>query len=159
MASKRGAVIPVDPKGPPLRFDFEPEYEDAGERAIIDTVARPLRRSATVWMGVEPREYTLTLTLDRIATNRSIEGDIRRLKSMVRRHPKADRGTMVRVAGRWEHPDVVWWIQSATPVGERLSRADGRRVVQDVEVVLLEVVQPRVQLSPAARVRNRKKKK
>lgn len=154
---KRGAIIPVDPKGPPLRFDYEPEYESSGDAAIIEVIDRPRRRSATLWMGNEPRTVTLLLTLDRLATNRSIEGDYRRLLKLVRRNGKTDQGTLVRVAARWEHPNIVWWVKSVRPEGERLARADGRRIVQDVIVELVEEVTPRVKLSPAARARRKKK--
>jgi len=120
-------------------------------------VARPRRKSLTQWQGIDPFQLQLSLVLDGVRGDRSVEADCLTLEQMAQPVGPRLAPPVVTVVGVVPHPELDYVIGDgnaggglswdAAPIYSR----SGYRIQQKVTVTLLEyVAADRVAATPAA---------
>lgn len=116
------------------------------------TQARPLKKSLTVWQGIDPYELTIPVLLDGHQTNTSVEGDcgqLERLAGAARAHGEPP---LIRIVGAVPHAADTTWVVKTLEWGDPVIYSeDGYRTRQGATLDLLEYVAPdRIQTMGAA---------
>ncbi len=162
-ATTQVLIKPTRPVSPGLRFDLVGDDELTGGAGGWQDIARPRRRTAVEWVGTPAYTYVLPLMIDGIETspggNTVVESAIKTLTSWGTPTSKTGQPPVVRLAGPLRAPDSLRWVIDDITWGEQIRNNAGRRIQQQVTVTLKEFVEPTLMKGPAARARNRKKKK
>lgn len=143
---ERGKLVQVRPKGPTLRFQFNPvSVVRTGGLARYDEITRPLRKSATEFAGQDLERITFTLIFEGYPS-RSVEGDLATLRGMAKPLGSGKRGPLVKLVYGPLAENKLWTV-SIDDQPDELRRRDLRRVRQDVVVTLLEWVEAEASLT------------
>ena len=154
---KPGRLVPVDPAGPALAFQYDPEtYEVSGGVGGWAVIDRPRRRGVLEWEGVDPYQVTVALIFDRWTTRpvRSVEPELERLRRLALKVPNGFQPPVLRIDARWQHATLQWVIQDLR-YRDEIRNAAGARVRCTVEVSLLEYTAAKVLLTPTQRAAER----
>ena len=124
-----------------VRLSPDPITVDAGYGGWTE-VARPRRKSLSVWTGSPSLRMTLSIVIDRYREGDSIEQQIAQLERLGL--PSASDGAPPRVrikaqGGGVPYQDRVWVVDTLS-YGDRLVNQGGDRSRQQVTLALLEYV-------------------
>lgn len=158
----RDVVIlnPVTPNLKAQRFHLVGDDTPSGGAGGWEAVSRPRRKAAAEWGGTELWSLVLPLLVTGVESSRghdsSVEGDVRALLAIARKHPKTGQPPILTVSGpvRVPSPRMRWVIQGFE-WGDQIRNTAGRRVQQYVTVTLLEYEEAAVLLSPAKAAKSR----
>lgn len=145
----KGKLMQVYPKGPTLRFQFNPEQmTPSGGVGGWESIDRPRRPQATVWQGQPSESVQFILFFDKWVDGVSVEPQLQTLRQMGTPHPKTDEPPRLRlVYGKLGRGKALWVIDTIE-WGEELRRGDLKRTRAEVTVTLLRHHAPDIGLSP-----------
>jgi nucleoid-associated protein YgaU len=120
-------------------------------------VARPRRKSLTRWTGIEPFKQQLSIILDGVTTDTTVEPACLALERMAQPAAELADPPLVKVVGAVPHPELTYVIGDGSG-GDGLAwdanpiySPSGYRIRQEVVITLLEYVpDDRVAAQPAA---------
>lgn len=152
--TKVGAAVALDPAG------FEKRGGGVGG---WESLARPRQQSAAAWVGTPAETLELPALLqgiDRAGPGRDVivDTECARIESWGRPAADATQPALLQVAGVVGVPTTTRWVLQDVSWGECITNAAGRRVQQEVTLVLLRYLEPKLVQSPARKARIRKPK-
>lgn len=148
---KRGRIIQVDPAGPTVDFQFNPETaERTGRGQIWADHDRPMRDSVVEWKGRTPFQWRFTLRLDNLATEEPVDPILGQLRRWYFGDGKK-RPPLLRFeyGGASLEPCVLREL-TLDPESE-IRNANLATIFCDVEVILFEYIEPAVVVDPVAK--------
>lgn len=151
----KGELVPVQPAGPPLRFQYNPAtIQPAGGVGGWGRRVRPKRPPAVEWEGEPEETLTFSLLFDGYEEGRSVEQDCQRLLRLgkKRAHLKPPPILELRYGnvGRGQ-----LWVIDSLAWGDELRNRRLQRLRQEVTVTLLRYEEAEVTLTPTQRHRDR----
>lgn len=152
-----GKLVPIQPKGDPLRFQWNPEQVTAVSAVGgWSRIARPRRKTATDWGGQPSEEVSFVLFFDQEESLGSVEAKCSRLESFGLPRAEGKPPPLLRLSygpvgkgKKWVIDDLSW--------GPEVRRSDLHRVYQEVTVTLLEFVDLELEFTPAKKHKHKKK--
>lgn len=132
-----------------LRGQTAPVVEQ--RQAGWNLVARPRRKSLTQWDGIDPLPLVLSLILDGVADDTTVEPDCDALERMAQPVAEGTEPPLVRTTGVLPHSATDWIIALLEWDPEPIYSRSGYRTRQEVTVHLVEyVADDRLSDQPAA---------
>ncbi|MSZ75528.1 MAG: hypothetical protein F2667_00305 [Actinobacteria bacterium] len=151
----------VTPAGTAVTFELLGEDTLSGGVGGWESLDRPRRAAAAGWVGTPPAQLTLPLLLDgrerQVGVDVAIERQIRIVESWGVRTKETGRPPILQVTGPLLVGPGSRWVVDDIAYGSRERNPDGRRVSQEITVVLLRYVAPATVRSPAAAARDRQR--
>jgi hypothetical protein len=153
-ATRTLTIQPVNPKGAAVRLellgDSDLNRNGGGGWQIVD---RPRRQASTEWIDYNPFQMTLPLMLDGFASSTGTlktPASIEPIIAQVEAWEKNPSGTLepprLKVTGPVPHNDLLWVVKSLA-WGAAIRSGQGTRQQQELNLVLLEYVPPRLTLT------------
>lgn len=129
-----------------------------------ETVDRPHRAAAAAWVGGTARTLELPLILDGVDAygpnnSRVIDADCARVNGWGLEDAKLGEPPLLRVAGLVTVPASHRWVVEDIAWGPYMTKADGRRIQQELTLTLLRHREPKLSKGPAKKSRQRKGKR
>lgn len=154
MTARRGELIQVDPPGPTLVFQYNPEsLVRSGRMPKLSQIDRPRRVAAQEWAGKTPFRIRFTLLLDGLAEQRSVAPEMARLEGFAAVHPnQPPRRLRLRYSG---FSPVLYVIESLDWGDSEIRRADLAPIRAEATVTLVEWQTAEPILTPAQRQQDR----
>ena len=147
--TKRGRLLQVDPAGPTVAFQWNPEtLVRSGREPRIDPVHRPSRVEASVWDGYTAWQIDFTLRLDGWPDT-SVAPRLTALERMAGQQNTDRRPPLVRLDYS-AFSTIRFIIGRLQQQGREIRRPDLAIVRVDMAVTLREWVEPGMLHSPAA---------
>lgn len=142
----RGELVQVDPAGPVLPFQMNPEtLTRSGRLSRLGTVQRPGRVDTVEWEGAEPFRIDFTLRFDGWP-DIPVNNQIARLEGMAGLAQPDQPPPRLRL--RYSGYSPVVYVVDSLSMGPELRRPDLAIVRVDVRVGLVEWVDPDVVPDP-----------
>ncbi|MCB9377084.1 MAG: hypothetical protein H6515_14610 [Microthrixaceae bacterium] len=153
------AVVTLRPagKGPTLTFELDGDDQVTGgvggwEAEQAGKKKRPVVR----WAGTPGWNVQLPLVLDGVRGEKSVEAACRRITAWGR--PQGDaKPTRLKLDGPVRVPASVVWVIDSIELGAQMRRNDGRRIMQELTLTLVEYHPAPAKTPPAKKHRDKKK--
>lgn len=153
---RQGRLVPVDPAGAPIRFQWNPEtLQRTPRQPRRRTLDRPDRVSALQWQGVQPEEVSFTLRLDRLGDQQPVTDEVDRLEGLLgdtEQPPPKVRLVYDRHAAR------RYMVTSVTPQQGEIRNEQLQIVRVEVAVTLTEWIEAKPIRAPADRQRSQQRR-
>lgn len=152
----KGRLRQVSPRGPALRFQFDPEsVVPSGGVGGWNEIPRPRQETAVEWGGQPASFLTFTLLFDGFDNDESVEPQCRLLKNMGQR-PKGGKQPPILEMDYGPVGRGQLWVIQSIDWGPELRNKQLERIRAEATVTLLQFNKIDIALSPTEKHKAKK---